>query len=305
MSGHERIRFGESDLSISPLGIGTNVWGFFRRADPEKRATLEAAVNGGINFIDTAEIYNMGGSEKTLGVLLENDQSGLVIASKFFPYSWRVRRGYLTKALNSSLRRLRRTTLDLYILHIPISPIPLTTWAEELARAQLNGLTRLVGISNCSADQTREVHSVMSKLGVHLSSNQVEYSLLNRSPERNGLIDTCRELGVTLVAYRPLGFGLLTGKYQESDLPLQLRGRLVKRSDLRRAKPLFHLMEKFGRFHEKSMAQIALNWVICKGAVPIPGAKNPHQAAENAGSIGWRLEKDEVEALDQASEALS
>jgi aryl-alcohol dehydrogenase-like predicted oxidoreductase len=301
----ERIKLGSSDLLISPLGIGTNVWGFRRRADPEKKATLEAALSGGINFIDTAEIYNLGGSEKTLGILLADTQEDVVLASKFFPYPWRLRKGNLKTALQASLRRLKRTSLDLYILHTPTSQIPLPTWAEALAKVQLEGLARHVGISNCSAAQTRTVQSAMADLGVHLSSNQVEYSLLTRTPERNGLIDTCRELGITLVAYRPLGFGLLTGKYKPSDLPLNLRHRLIKPSDLRRATPLINLMGEIGQRYGKSLAQVALNWVICKGAVPIPGAKNPRQAAENAGALGWRLEAEEVDALDHASDGLS
>ncbi len=274
ISEPERIQLGNSDLRISPLGIGTNVWGFRKRADPEKKTTLEAVLSGGVNFIDTAEIYNMGGSEKTLGLLLKSASVDVVLASKFFPYPWRLWKANLKSALQASLRRLGRTSLDLYILHTPTSKISLTTWAEALAKVQLEGLTRQVGISNCSAAQTRTVHSAMAKLGVHLSSNQVEYSLLKRTPERNGLIDTCRELGVTLVAYRPLGFGLLTGKYKPSDLPLQLRGRLIKPADLRRATPLINLMGEIGQRHGKTLAQVALNWVICKGAVPIPGAKS-------------------------------
>jgi len=300
----ERIPLGASDLRISPLGMGTNAWGFKGRADPGKQATLEAALAGGINFIDTAEVYLFGGSEKTLGMLLPEYRDEVVLASKFFPYPWRLARSSLKAALQSSLQRLGVAQVDLYILHYPVLPVPLETWVEALAKVQQAGLTRAVGISNCNAQQTRRAQAVLARRGIPLASNQVEYSLLNRSAERNGLLETCRELGVTLVAYRPLGYGLLTGKYKPEDLPAVLHGRLARRSDLQRVSPLVGLLGELGRSHGKTPAQVALNWIVCKGAVPIPGAKNPAQAAQNAGALGWRLEAEEVQALDREAAPL-
>jgi aryl-alcohol dehydrogenase-like predicted oxidoreductase len=297
----ERIPLGASDLRVSPLGMGTNAWGFRNRADPGKQPTLEAALAGGINFIDTAEVYLFGGSEKTLGRLLPEHRAEVVLASKFFPYPWRLGRSSLKAALQASLQRLGVPQVDLYILHFPVPPVPLETWVEALAQAQQAGLTRAVGISNCNAQQTLRAQEVLARHGIPLASNQVEYSLLNRSAEHNGLLETCRELGVTLVAYRPLGYGLLTGKYEPEDLPAVLHGRLIRPADLKRASPLIELLGEMGRKHDKTPAQVALNWVVCKGAVPIPGAKYPAQAAQNAGALGWRLEAGEVEALDRES----
>ncbi len=301
----ERISLGASDLRISPLGMGTNAWGFRRRADPAKQPTLEAALESGINFIDTAEIYNLGGSEKTLGLMLPKYRGEVVLATKFLPYPWRLTESSLAAALRQSLRRLGVPNVDLYILHFPVPPVPLETRVEALADVQQAGLARAVGISNCNAHQTRRAQAVLSGRGIPLASNQVEFSLLNRSAERNGLLGTCRELGVTLVAYRPLGYGLLTGKYKPGDLPAILHGRIVRQADLQRVTPLVELLRDIARNHFKTTSQVALNWIICKGAVPIPGAKNPSQAAENAGALGWRLEPAEVQALDQASDHLS
>lgn len=297
----ERIPLGKTELRISPLGMGTNAWGSRNRGDPGKQAVLEAALSGGINFIDTAEVYLFGGSEKTLGLALPEHRAEVVLASKFFPYPWRLGKGSLKKALQASLKRLGLPQVDLYILHFPVPPVPLETWVEALAEAQQAGLTRAVGISNCNAQQTRRAQAVLAKYGIPLASNQVEYSLLNRSAERNGLLETCRELGVTLVAYRPLGYGLLTGKYKPEDLPAVLHGRLVSKADLKRVSPLVELLGELGRKHDKTPAQVALNWIVCKGAVPIPGAKNPSQAAQNARAMGWRLDAGEVEALDRES----
>ena len=297
----ERISLGASDLRISPLGMGTNAWGFRNRGDPGKLSTLEAALAGGINFIDTAEVYLFGGSEKTLGLLLPKHRAEVVLASKFFPYPWRLGKSSLRAALKHSLERLGVAQVDLYILHFPVPPVPLETWVEALAQAQQAGLTRAVGISNCNAQQTRRAQAGLAKHGIPLASNQVEYSLLNRSAEKNGLLETCRELGVRLVAYRPLGYGLLTGKYNPEDLPAMLHGRLIRPADLKRVSPLIELLGELAGRHSKTPAQVALNWIVCKGAVPIPGAKNPTQAAQNAGALGWRLEADEVEALDRES----
>ena len=297
----ERISLGASNLRISPLGIGTNAWGSRNQGDPAKQPTLEAALAGGINFIDTAEVYLFGGSEKTLGLLLPKYRAELVLATKFFPYPWRLTKSSLRAALQASLERLGVPQVDLYILHFPVPPVPLETWVEGLAEVQKAGLTRAVGISNCNAQQTRRAQAVLAKHGIPLASNQVEYSLLNRSAEKNGLLETCRELGVRLVAYRPLGYGLLTGKYNPEDLPAMLHGRLIRPADLKRVSPLIELLGELAGRHSKTPAQVALNWIVCKGAVPIPGAKNPTQAAQNAGALGWRLEADEVEALDRES----
>ena len=301
----ERISLGTSDLRISPLGMGTNSWGFSRRGDPEKQPTLEAALEAGINFIDTAEIYNLGGSEQTLGLLLQKSRADVVLATKFFPFPWRLAKSSLTAALRASLKRLKVLNVDLYILHFPVPPLPLEAWIEALADAYQAGLTRAVGISNCNPAQTHQAHAILARRGIPLASNQVEYSLLKRTAERNGLLATCKELSVTLVAYRPLGYGLLTGKYKPENLPAYLHGRVITRADLRRVSPLLELMRELARRHDKTPSQVALNWIICKGAVPIPGAKNPHQAAENAEALGWRLDANEVELLDLASEPLS
>jgi aryl-alcohol dehydrogenase-like predicted oxidoreductase len=195
--------------------------------------------------------------------------------------------------------------VDLYILHFPVPPVPLETWVGALADVQQADLTRAVGISNCNLDQMRKAHAVLVCRGIPLASNQVEYSLLHRNPERSGLLAGCMELGVTMVAYRPLGYGLLTGKYKSGDLPAVLHGRLITKADLRHVTPLVDVLRELAGKHAKTPAQVALNWIVCKGAVPIPGAKNPRQAAENAEAMGWRLEAAEVQALDQVSELVS
>ncbi|MBN1964657.1 MAG: aldo/keto reductase, partial [Anaerolineae bacterium] len=138
-----------------------------------------------------------------------------------------------------------------------------------------------------------------------LASNQVEYSLVARAPERNGLLDVCRELGVVLIAYSPLGQGLLTGKYSPERPPSGIRRRALSRK-LAAVQPLVGLLTEIGQGHGgKTPAQVAINWAISKGTLSIPGARDAYQATQNAGAAGWRLSVDEMDALDAASAAVT
>jgi len=301
----ERIPLGGSDLRVSPLGVGTNSWGSPYSADPQKQATFDAILGSGVNFIDTAEVYQVSGSERTLGQFLPKSRQDVILATKFFPYPWRVGKFSLIPALKASMRRLSILQVDLYQLHFPLPPVPLGAWMQALADALQAGLTRAVGISNCNTNQMKLAHAILAGRGIPLASNQVEYSLLARRAEHSGLLAACQELNVALIAYRPLGYGLLTGKYREEDLPAVLHGRRITPAYLRRITPLIDLLREIANGRGKTLSQVALNWIICKGAIPIPGAKRPSQAAENAGAMGWRLEPGEVAALDQASQACS
>ncbi len=138
-----------------------------------------------------------------------------------------------------------------------------------------------------------------------MASNQVEYSLVNRNPERSGLLTLCQELGVSIIAYSPLGKGSLTGKYSSENLPPGIRSRHYNKMFLARIQPLIRILREIGQSHDgKTPAQVSLNWLICKGAVPIPGAKNMHQAQDNLGALGWQLNEEEIAILDRISEEI-
>jgi aryl-alcohol dehydrogenase-like predicted oxidoreductase len=308
-----RISLGSSELSISPLGIGTWAWGdrlfwgYGRGGytDSDLETAFQVSLGMGINFFDTAEVYGRGRSERLLGEFLRISGDKVVVATKFFPYPWRWRRAKLLGALRGSLERLGLDRVDLYQIHWPYPPVPIETWVAGLADAVDAGLSRAVGVSNYNPDQTRRAHAALAERGVPLVSNQVQYSLLHRRPERNGLFDVCRELDVTLIAYSPLAMGVLTGKYTPDNSPPGIRGRRYRRDYLAQVQPLIALLREIGEARgELTPAQVALNWVICKGGVPIPGAKNARQAEDNAGALGWRLSGEEVAALDAASEGL-
>lgn len=307
------IPLGQSEVAISPMGIGTwqwgdrLYWGYGRGyAEDEIEGAFRASVDAGVNFFDTAEAYSMGRSEQFLGAFAREETKTIVIATKFFPYPWRLRAGSLRRALLGSLRRLGVERVDLYQIHWPFPPVANETWMEGLADAFDAGLTRAVGVSNYNLEQVHRAVEALATRGLSLASNQVEYSLLHRQPEFNGLLEACNQLGVTVIAYSPLAQGLLTGKYSREHRPTGVRGQRSRLRSMEEIERLNHVLREIGQHHGgKTPTQVALNWVMRKGAVPIPGVKDSHQAKDNVGALGWELTGEDVATLDLASADLS
>ena len=297
-------------LESIELGVGCwqwgdrMLWGYGRSyAHTDVRAAFDAGLAANIIFFDTAEGYASGMSERFLGEFIKASGKQVVVATKFMPLPWRLRKGDLPKALRRSLDRLGLKQVDLYQIHWPFPPIPIETWMEAMADAVEAGLTRAVGVSNFGVEQTRRAHAALAKRGTPLASNQVHYSLINRKVERSGLLALCQELGIKLIAYSPIEKGVLSGKYTPDNLPPGLRRGLYNRAYMTKVQPLIALLRNIGQAHgAKTPAQVALNWLMCKGALPIPGAKSAEQAQQNAGAIGWRLTPGEASGLEAASE---
>lgn len=303
----EMVPLGTSDIRVNPLGIGTWAWGapFFwgDYSISDIQAAFEASQAGGATLFDTAEVYGMGRSERILGTCLKTTKQKAITATKFFPFPWRLTKGSLLRALQRSLERLGLPQVDLYQIHWPYPPMPIELWVSALGDVIDAGLVRLGGVSNYNVSQTKRAHALLSDRGIHLTSNQVHYSLLHREPEHSGLLELCQELKVTLIAYSPLAQGVLTGKYTPNSPLPGVRGRRYSRDLLLRVQPLIGLMREIGQSHGgKTPTQVAINWVICKGALPIPGARNAHQAQEISGALGWKLTQDEIVALEQAAD---
>ena len=303
------VQLGKTDIRIPPMGTGAwewgdrFMWGFGREYGPRQvEESFHASLAAGIDFFDTAEIYGSGRSEKFLGKLMAATDRKVVVGTKFLPFPWRVTRGALHAALRASLKRLGRESVELYQIHQPYPPNAPVFWAEALAEAAQRGLIRAAGVSNYNADWTRRTQAALARHGLPLASNQVEYSLLDRHIEHDGTLQACRELGVTIIAYSPLRKGILGGKYSPAHPPAGPRGAMYNAGYLRRVDPLLNLLREIGTAHGgKTPAQVSLNWLISKGAVPIPGAKNERQVEENAGALGWRLSPGEVVRLDKVS----
>lgn len=306
------IGLGE-ELRVEPLGVGTWAWGTKRLwgygkdyGREDVAAAFHASLQSGVRLFDTAEIYGNGASERIIGELLK--EGGLdgderpLIATKFAPLPYRLGGRSLLKALDGSLRRLGIERVDLYQIHFP-SPLPrIESLLDALAEAAKEGKVRSVGVSNYGAEAMRRAHGRLAEHGVPLATNQVRYSLLDRAPETNGVLDACRDLGVTLMAYSPLAQGLLAGKYTPGAKPPGLVRRLNRSfgtSNLRRIGPLLEALRRIGEAHDKKPSQVALNWLVTQsGVLAIPGAKNERQAKENAGALGWSLTPEEFGELD-------
>jgi len=200
----EKRRLGRSGLVVSCIGAGTNRWGAHDVERDDVVETYRAFRTAGVDFFDTAELYNKGESERLVGELAKNEK--VIVATKFAPLPHRITESQFDRALDASLARLGRP-IDLYYLHFPYSFVSVRTWMERLARAHQEKKIGAIGVSNCSARQMRVAASVLDKLGIALAANQVRYSVLHTAPETNGLLEACRELDVALVAYRPLAGG--------------------------------------------------------------------------------------------------
>lgn len=296
-------------LHAVEMGVGAWSWGDRiiwnyggSYSDDDVRSAFDTSLKNGIRLVDTAEVYGRGRSEQLIGQFLKETDLPVLLATKFMPYPWRVFRSSLLRSLRNSLARLDVESVDLYQIHWPIPIVSIETWMGELATAVKENLARTVGVSNYNETQMLQAYSALARHNVPLASNQVEYHLLNRKIEKNGLLNRCHELDVRLIAYSPLAMGLLTGKYSVDSPPPGMRGRRYGRI-LPKLPILLKRMTQIGQDHEgKTNAQVALNWVISKGAMPIPGAKKASQAEQNAAALGWKLTEDEVAALDEASD---
>ena len=312
----QKTSLGRSTLQVPRMGVGAMTWGDphgLARLHPAKTAyggahgydeeqrALEASIAAGVTLFDTAAMYSGGAAELRLGELVHGQN--VLIASKF-PGGFSFRTENFPKELEASLARLRQNSIDLYQHHFPSNRVSIPKLMDLMADAVDAGKIKAVGVSNYSADQMREAHAALAKRGIPLASNQVEYSLLHRQPETNGVLDSCRELSITLIAYSPLASGALTGKYSVTKKASGLRRFTpnFSRKAMDAVQPVVELLKKIGERYSKTPSQVALRWLIENpNVLPIPGAKNGKQAMDNAGALTFSLTAEEVESLSQAT----
>ncbi|KAI9013676.1 NADP-dependent oxidoreductase domain-containing protein [Hyaloraphidium curvatum] len=300
-------------LPVPPLALGVWSWGdtgtwnkdgWTAEKEKEAKGAFDACCSTGYPFFDTAEIYGRGESEKVCGRFLASlpaeERKKTVIATKFLPLPYKFSYpSALLDALRASLEKLGMDSVDLYQVHGPIHLRSVETVADALAEAVKLGLTKTVGVSNYSVSEVTRMHKRLKEHGVQLASNQVEFSLLRRLPETSGLVKTCHDLGVAVLAYSPIGMGRLSGKYSAANPPPS--GRRFSNYDMARIDPLLDVMRRIADQKKVPVSAVALNWVICKGAIPLAGARNASQAEQNAKALGWRLSDAEIAELDKLS----
>ncbi|XP_050382980.1 uncharacterized oxidoreductase At1g06690, chloroplastic [Argentina anserina] len=313
----QKVPLGASELKVTKLGIGawswgdTSYWNNFEWDDRKMKAAknaFDASIDGGITLFDTAEVYGSRASfgainsETLLGRFIKerkekDPEVEVAVATKFAALPWRLGRQSVISALKDSLSRLGLSSVELYQLHWP------GIWGNEgyldgLGDAVEQGLVKAVGVSNYREKRLRDAYEKLKRRGIPLASNQVNYSLIYRTPEENGVKATCDELGITLIAYSPIAQGVLTGKYTPDNIPTGPRGQIYTRDFLTKLQPLLNRIKEIGEKYSKTPTQVALNWLIAQdNVVPIPGAKNAEQAMEFAGALGWKLNDDEVTEL--------
>jgi aryl-alcohol dehydrogenase-like predicted oxidoreductase len=312
---------GKTGIEVTPIGLGMMEFsgggGMMGAAFPiidqqEKTATIKAGLEGGVNWFDTAELYGSGMSEQSLAtglkVLGVKDQD-VVIATKWWPL-FRTARN-IRKTIADRLRFLDGYGIDLYQVHQPFSFSTPEAEMDAMAELVKAGKIRSVGVSNFNAEQMRRAYRQLQKYGLPLASNQVRYSLLDRSIESNGVLSVAKELGVTIIAYTPLGSGMLSGKYHKQPELLEKKNRFWRmrlQRSLEKSRGLVTVLEEIAAHYQVTTAQVALNWVINSQGdtvVTIPGVTKVSQAQESAGAMKFDLTKAEITRLSEVSNAIA
>ncbi|HEX7737377.1 MAG TPA: aldo/keto reductase [Ktedonobacteraceae bacterium] len=307
---------GASGLEVSALGLGTNRWGARRgQGDASIVQTFREALDAGLTFFDTAEVYGGGESERLLGECMGQDKRPVVIATKFAPLPNRLSPHALMDALDASLNRLNVETIDLYHVHWPYTLLQVDALMDMMALAVRIGKIRAVGVSNFSAKQMHKAAARLARYDIPLASNEVHYSLLHRQPESNGILEACRELNVALIAYRPLEGGQLKAqppapvretapRTRTGLLPVLKKNKQPRPTRQEQKIALQTTLSEIAQAHEKTISQVALTWLLqCdEHIIPIPGSTNPAHIAENVQTLTWRLSDDEFAAVDKASQ---
>jgi len=299
-------RLGRSELDVTSVGLGVWQWGdinFWTFGTDFDRKDIDQVwwrnLEAGVNFIDTAEVYGKGASERIVGELLKETEQDLVIASKLYPEKDSVEE--VRKAVEGSLERMGIEQIDLYQVHWWPPKMPISGVMQELDAVVADGLVRHIGVSNFSIEQVEEAQSHLEH--TEIVSNQVHYSILHRDPETEGLVEHHKKNGMTIIAYSPLEQGILTGKFAPDGPPGGFRANKPRfsREALLAVQPVLKALDEAARAHGKTMAQASLAWLLKDpNVVVIPGAKNLRQLEENVGGADWKLDSDELASIEEA-----
>jgi aryl-alcohol dehydrogenase-like predicted oxidoreductase len=311
---------GKSDIKITPIGLGC--WQFSKGdnfagkfwpslEDEVILDIVRISLEGGINWFDTAELYGNGASEKMLSkslTALGKKPGEVIIATKWWPM-FRFASNIL-KTIDVRLKCLDPFPIDLYQVHQPYGFSSEVREMEAMAKLVQAKKIKHVGVSNFSAKQMRSSWETLQKAGISLVSNQVQYSLLKRKIETNGVLDTAKELGITIIAYSPLAQGLVTGKFHDNPELLKNIGyrkytSMFKPKGLEKSRPVTDLVKRLALKYEVTPSQVALNWLINfhgDTVIAIPGATKASHAEENTGAMKFMLSPEDMRLLDEISQ---
>jgi aryl-alcohol dehydrogenase-like predicted oxidoreductase len=297
---------GDSGLDVSVVGLGCNNFG--RRIDLEAtRAVVDAALEQGVTFFDTANTYGRGQSEEFLGEVLEGRRDQVTLATKFGMDMGdgkgpRGSRDYIMQAVEASLRRLRTDTIDVYWYHRPDGVTPIAETLEALDELVRRGSVRAIGASNFSAQQLEEADAVARERGLtRFTALQNEYSLLVRDAERD-VLPACERLGIGFVPFFPLASGLLTGKYRRGEAGPS-GARLSDREQIASDEQfdLLDALQSYAGARGISLVDVAIGALIARPVIStvIAGATKPEQVRANAAAARWLPSDEDVAELEE------
>lgn len=287
---------------VSAIGLGTwqfgsMEWGYGNRyASEDAKAIVHRAIELGVNLIDTAEIYGQGRSERIVGEAIRDVRSRVFVATKLFPVGLPIQ---LASRARASAKRMAIDHIDLYQQHWPSPLFPAGSTMPRMRQLVESGLVGHVGVSNFSLQQWQDSEAA---LGGTVLSNQVQFSLVQRAPDR-ALVPWAQKQGRIVIAYSPLGQGLLSGRYMNAAPSNFRRFRSNFRAAARaRVAPLVDALREIGSKHGATPAQVSLAWLIRKtNVVAIPGASSVKQVEENVAAADLELTDDEAARLDTLS----
>jgi aryl-alcohol dehydrogenase-like predicted oxidoreductase len=260
---------------------------------------LQKATELGINFIDTAEIYGQGKSERIIGEAIHDRREDFVIATKVWPFD--LSYGRVLRAVERSMRRLGVDVIDLYQVHWPNPLFPIRETMKAMKKLVQDGKVRTVGISNFKLKELKAAQEALAPL--ELASNQMRYNLLDRQIEQE-ILPYANTQKITIIAYSPLAQGLLTGKPISDTRPssfIQTVNPGFSPRNLARLTKTNRTLSEIAKTHGKTPSQVALNWLTRKdNVVAIPGVKRAAHAIDDAGAVDWALNGREIESLEQA-----